>query len=157
MSATLEVVIERSWIRDGHNPADALWRALILAPGVGIVSAAESSPWRAIARAGAHLVLRRRGLDRPTQAQEDLSSLMARAQAAQAAYAALEATQAGAEEEASGMIIWFVGRMNALGPPGPDGRVCLACMKSPAAEPHSCPFRDTWTCRCCESCERRCL
>lgn len=87
----MEIVLERSWIRDGHNPVDALWRALILAPGIGIVSAAESSPWRAIARAGAHLALRRRGLDRPSQAQEDLASLVARARAAEAAYAALEA------------------------------------------------------------------
>lgn len=55
------------------------------------------------------------------------------------------------------MTCWFVGRMNAMEPPASDGRVCLSCMKAPAASPHSCPFRATWTCRCCDRCERRCL
>jgi hypothetical protein len=84
MTAPLDVTIERWWIRDAHNPHDLAWRAIISGTGLGITSAADSTPWRALARCLAHLELKRHGLDAPAQAQEELTSIMARARAAAA-------------------------------------------------------------------------
>jgi hypothetical protein len=75
-----DVVLERGWIAD----SDLLWLAVITVPGHGRVSAADETPWRAITRAWAHVVLRQHGLDTPSLAREELSTLVARARAAQA-------------------------------------------------------------------------
>ena len=89
----IDVIIERWWIRDAHNPRDLAWRAVIGHPQLGITSAADSTPWRALARCLAHFTLRRHGLDRPSPTQEELSSLMARARAAQAMADAMAAPE----------------------------------------------------------------
>jgi hypothetical protein len=82
----IEIVVKHGWIAIPENA----WRAVVLHPSVGITSASDSTAWRAVARTIAVFALKR-GLHQPSQAQEDLSSLMARARAAEAAYAALEA------------------------------------------------------------------
>jgi hypothetical protein len=78
----LHIVVERWWIRDSFCPAESAWRAVILDPALGITSAADATPWEAIVRAAAHLALKRCGQDEPSQAREDLASLVARARTA---------------------------------------------------------------------------
>lgn len=69
-------------MRDMPNPAELAWRAHIGHPELGVVSAADSTAWRAIARTLACFVLRQHGLDGPLQAQEPLDHTLARAEAA---------------------------------------------------------------------------
>jgi hypothetical protein len=76
----IDIVLERGWIED----RDLAWRAHALVPGVGRVSAADETPWRAVARVGAHVTLRQLGIDVPSLAREELTSLIARARVARA-------------------------------------------------------------------------
>lgn len=85
----MHIVLERWWIRDGFCPPDVAWRAVIVGTGLGITSAADETPWRAIARAGAYLALKRCGVFEPMQAQEPLEALVARAQLALAFHASI--------------------------------------------------------------------
>ncbi len=87
----LHIVVERWWIRDGFCPPDYAWRAVISDPEseLGITSAADASPWRAIARAGAYLALKRCGAHEPSQAQEELGALVERARQTVESYASV--------------------------------------------------------------------
>jgi hypothetical protein len=80
----LDIVVERWWIRDSHNPEDLAWRAVIGHTRWGLTSAADATPWRAIARTVACLVLKTHGLYGPSQAQEELELVIARARVAAA-------------------------------------------------------------------------
>ena len=84
MPTLLNVVVERWWIRDSWSHADLAWRAVICDPALGVTSAADASPWLALARAAAHHTLKRFGLDEPSQAREELGTLVDRARRAAA-------------------------------------------------------------------------
>lgn len=76
---SIMITVERWWMRDMPNPPELAWRAVIGHPELGVVSAADATPWKAIARALAFYVLRQHGEDHPLQARQPLDHVLARA------------------------------------------------------------------------------